>query len=100
MTDTKELLSAASVCRVYASAGMAVVWGPDQLRRHADLLDKQRAECEQMLQDALRSREKTMQSLAQAKSLQAFTRKRFQHARLLFALTCAMCAGTLIVVLT
>ena len=86
MTDTKELLSAASVCRVYASAGMAVVWGPAELRRHADLLDKHKAECDSTLAAARAAREESDQQLQRIRDITMFN-------------ICAL-AGTLIVVLT
>lgn len=51
-SPNKDVLSAADLCRVYATAGAMVVWGPDDLRRHADLLDQHYAECEAILDRA------------------------------------------------
>lgn len=49
-------LTAARMCRVYAAAGMLVVWNAPQLYRYADLLEKHNAECQSILDRAAAER--------------------------------------------
>lgn len=49
-------LTAARMCRVYAAAGMPVVWNAPQLYRYADLLEKHNAECQLILDRAATER--------------------------------------------
>ena len=51
MNDAGDL-SAADLCRVYAAAGVPVVWTPDALLRYAKLLDAHNARCDDMMRRA------------------------------------------------
>ena len=51
MTDDRNL-SAADLCEVYATSGVPVCFGPDQLRQWAKLLRERQAICDDMMSRA------------------------------------------------